>query len=68
MGRFETFLCLILLFIFIYGIDILANAHACKAKSVSFDNHNYGPIQGCLVLHNGRWLPLENIRGFDSNN
>jgi hypothetical protein len=43
----------------------LANSAACTAKSVSFEDHDYGVFQGCMVKHNGRWLPLENIRGFD---
>lgn len=38
---------------------------ACRSKSVSFEGHDYGLIQGCMVKHKGRWLPLENIRGFD---
>ena len=38
---------------------------ACNQKSVSFDNHSYGLFQGCMVEHKGRWIPLENIRGFD---
>lgn len=37
----------------------------CNAKSVSFEDRKWTPIQGCMVKEKGRWLPLENIRGFD---
>ena len=40
-------------------------ALSCEAKSVSFEDHNYMVISGCMVKHKGKWLPLENIRGFD---
>ena len=38
---------------------------SCDRKSISFEGHDFGMIQGCMVKHKGRWLPLENIRGFD---
>jgi hypothetical protein len=38
---------------------------ACEEKAVSFEEHDYGFIKGCMVKHKGQWLPLENIRGFD---
>lgn len=38
---------------------------SCHAKARSFEDVSYGFIQGCMVKHNGRWLPLDNIRGFD---
>jgi len=40
--------------------------HACIAKARSFEEIEWGPIQGCMVKHNDRWLPLENIRGFNT--
>ncbi len=36
----------------------------CEQKSISFEEHKYGFFSGCMVKHNGLWLPLENIRGF----
>ena len=39
--------------------------HTCNLRAISFDNHRYSLLAGCMVEHNGRWLPLENIRGFD---
>ncbi len=38
---------------------------SCEAKAKSFVSVDWGPVQGCMVLHRGRWLPLENIRGFE---
>ena len=37
----------------------------CNAKAKSFEDHEYGLFSGCMVYHKDRWLPLENIRGFD---
>jgi hypothetical protein len=37
----------------------------CESQSISFEDRRYGIIQGCMVKHEGKWLPLENIRGFD---
>lgn len=38
---------------------------ACEEKSISFEASRYQLISGCMVKHNGKWLPLDNIRGFD---
>jgi hypothetical protein len=37
----------------------------CESQSISFEDSRFGIIQGCMVKHEGKWLPLENIRGFD---
>ena len=37
----------------------------CEEKSISFEDHRYSVLAGCMVKHDGKWLPLENIRGFD---
>lgn len=39
--------------------------HTCYVKAESFEDVKYNFIGGCRVKHGGRWLPLENIRGFD---
>lgn len=44
--------------VFILGIK-------CENQSISFEAHKYKIIGGCMVKHEGKWLPLENIRGFD---
>jgi hypothetical protein len=54
-------LFIILLFVPAYFSDVIS----CQQKSVSFESHKYGFFSGCMVKHNDRWLPLENIRGFD---
>ena len=37
----------------------------CEEKAISFEDHRYSVLAGCMVKHDGKWLPLENIRGFD---
>jgi hypothetical protein len=36
----------------------------CNQKSISFEAHKFGIFSGCMVKHQGKWIPLENIRGF----
>jgi hypothetical protein len=48
-------------FIGMFVID----AQACHIKGQSFDDSEYHFIGGCMVEHEGKWLPLENIRGFN---
>jgi hypothetical protein len=38
---------------------------SCLVKGQSFDDVNYSFLGGCMVKHKGKWLPLDNIRGFD---
>ncbi len=40
---------------------------SCKARGVSFDDVEFTLVGGCMVRHQGKWLPLDNIRGFDGN-
>lgn len=42
-----------------------ASSITCKQQTESFDDSKYGFFSGCMVVHQGRWLPLNNIRGFD---
>lgn len=37
----------------------------CTQQSVSFEDHSFNLFSRCMVKHNGKWLPLENIRGFN---
>jgi len=39
----------------------------CMVKAESFDGVKYSVIGGCMVKHKGKWLPLDNIRGFDDS-
>lgn len=32
-----------------------------KARAMSVEK-TYGPLQGCVVKVNGRWLPIESVR------
>jgi len=41
------------------------NNESCSQKAVGFEQHDYGFFKGCMVKHKGKWLPIENIRGFD---
>jgi hypothetical protein len=49
---------------FAAGVGWLA-ARGCEQRAVSFAEHRWGYLSGCMVLHNGKWLPLDIIRGFD---
>ena len=42
-----------------------ASSESCSQRSISFKDHKYGVFSGCMVKHKERWIPLENIRGFD---
>ena len=46
------------------AVSIYFSYAACEAKGISFGGVDWGIVQGCMVYHNDRWLPLENIRGF----
>ena len=58
-------LMLVILFVPTYFISIVLGNLKCDAKSVSFEDHKYTFFGGCMVKHEGKWLPLENIRGID---
>lgn len=52
----------------VFGLALFlhfGNKLACEQQSVSFVNSSYGFYSGCMVEHDGQWLPLDNIRGFD---
>ena len=42
----------------------LIQSYKCDARAVSFDDSEYKFIAGCMAKRNGKWIPLENIRGF----
>jgi hypothetical protein len=50
--------------ILLFGGAYVASSVACDQKSVGFKDHSFGVFSGCMVVHKGRWLPLQNIRGF----
>ncbi|WP_020209000.1 hypothetical protein [Gilvimarinus chinensis] len=60
------FLAVFIILLVVFALNYGFGSYKCSAKGKSFDDSDYGPIQGCMVLHNDRWLPIENIRGFDS--
>lgn len=49
----------------VVSLMLFLESEQCDVKAQSFDQHKWSIIGGCMVQHNGRWLPLENIRGFD---
>lgn len=55
----------LLLIAFSLYLAVLLDQASCQKKSVSFSDSEYTIIGGCMVEHKGKWLPLENIRGFD---
>ena len=40
-------------------------SNRCEVQAVSFQDSNFTVFGGCMVNHKGKWLPLDNIRGFD---
>lgn len=45
------------------GIIWLVGTYTCSAKwNNSGMNSSWGPVQGCLIQHNGRWIPADNFR------
>ena len=58
-------LAYVIMIVVIFVLTIAASAYSCEQKSISFDEHRFGIFAGCMVKHEGRWIPLENIRGFD---
>lgn len=58
-------LWIILGFVVLMGLAYLGESKACDTKAQSFEDHEYHFFGGCMVKHNGKWLPLDNIRGED---
>jgi len=63
-GFIELFLLGALIAMLLVSLYFILS-HVCTKKSVSFEDHYFGFFEGCMVLHKERFLPLENIRGFD---
>ena len=57
----------IAILVIIGSFALITEYIACDSRARSFTDSEWGPIQGCMVLHNDRWLPLENMGGFDGN-
>jgi len=60
----EILITVAIIIAFIIGIYFVSKI-ACEEKSISFEASRYQLMSGCMVKHNGKWLPLDNIRGFD---
>ncbi|QGZ13108.1 hypothetical protein [Alteromonas phage XX1924] len=56
-------ICLAIIGVFA-AAHFLIRSYKCDARAVSFDDSEYKLIAGCMVKRNGKWIPLENIRGF----
>ena len=56
---------LVVLLIVTIGGAAFFHSQSCYAKGKSFEVVSWGPIQGCMVKHKDKMLPLENIRVFD---
>jgi hypothetical protein len=59
-----AFWAVVVLILLLAGLYLI-KVESCEQRSISFEKHNYGGFSGCMVFHNEKWLPLENIRGFD---
>lgn len=54
------FIVSIIFFITLGGYFI--EVQTCKVKAQSFNHHEYKIIGGCMVEHEGKMVPLENVR------
>lgn len=47
----------------VFGGALALDYASCRSKSTAMNvEHSYGPLQGCMVRVNGRWLPIESVR------
>jgi hypothetical protein len=65
MSRFEYGIIFAVILISIGGCFFAKEQ--CLVKGQSFEGVEFSLVGGCMVKHNDRWIPLENIRGFDDN-
>lgn len=59
----ELMLGLFICVVFLGGYSF--DKASCLKKGRGFDKVEHSVTGGCMVHHKGKWLPLENIRGFD---
>ena len=59
------FISLVVICIVVAVGSYWASCISCSQRGESFEDSNYGVYSGCMVKHKGKWLPLDNIRGFD---
>lgn len=50
----------LILLILITGLWIF-NDERCHIQAKSFDSYSFDVLGGCMVSHNGQWIPLDNI-------
>ena len=69
MSEFREFVAGLLVLLIVGGIIAVpmyfVKKARCDQQAVSFEDSEYGFIAGCMVKHKGRWIPIDNIRGFD---
>ena len=53
---------LTLVAIFVYLPFVLLRWECASKWELSGMATSYGPIQGCLIQHDGRWIPEQNYR------
>lgn len=58
-------LLIILTFVGLSSLAYIGESKACDTKAQSFEDHRFHFFGGCMVKHNDRWIPLDNIRGED---
>ena len=61
---YEVLIVLTVIAVIIIAGVALSSA-SCKTRGQSFDDVEYSVIGGCMVKHHDKWLPIDNIRGFD---
>lgn len=64
---FRDFICIIVLptviaITFLFTLIDWGSKIACEQQTESFEYSRYGFFSGCMVKHEGQWIPLANIR------
>ncbi len=48
--------------ILLFSLIAWGDSTRCDKKTIGFEDNKWGVMSGCMVLHDGRWLPLDNYR------
>lgn len=63
IGIYLTIISAVILTV-LFGLKLTVSSYQCSQRAVSFDDSEFKVFAGCMVKRNGKWIPLENIRGF----
>lgn len=56
----------LILIVLLGGGALVINAFKCAARwQASGIQTDFGPLQGCLIFYNGKWIPEDRYRAVD---